>query len=171
MRQSKASAVALGGMLTAAAIVIMCLGSVIPVNTYVCPVAAILMTRPVLSRCGKKIAFCYYLAVAILSALMAPDKEAAFIYVFLGYYPLIQPLFRKIQPKVLRLIAKLLYFTVAGAAAYLVIFSVMGVWDLVLKMSTAELVLMGIMILSWDALFVMVDVLLEAKLQRRRRRK
>ena len=29
---------ALGGMLTAVAVVIMCMGSIIPVNTYICPV-------------------------------------------------------------------------------------------------------------------------------------
>ena len=36
---------ALGGMLTAVAVVIMSLGSIIPVNTYLCPVLCILMTR------------------------------------------------------------------------------------------------------------------------------
>ena len=38
---------ALGGMLTATAVVIMCLGSIIPVNTYFCPVLCILITRVV----------------------------------------------------------------------------------------------------------------------------
>ena len=170
MRQSKARAVALGGMLTAAAVVIMCLGSIIPVNTYVCPVAAILIMGPVIKNCGKKIGLCYYLAVAILSALIAPDKEAAFIYVFLGYYPLIQPLFRRIQPKLLRLIAKLAFFTLAGAAAYVVIFSVMGMWTMVLEMSTFEKILMSTAILVWDLLFLMVDVLLTLDIHLRRRR-
>ena len=54
---------ALGGMLTAVSVVIMCLGSVIPINTYVCPVLCILVTRPVLDRCGRRIGWCYYLAI------------------------------------------------------------------------------------------------------------
>ena len=50
---------ALGGMLTAVSVVIMCLGRVIPINTYVCPVLCILVTRPVLDRCGRRIGWCY----------------------------------------------------------------------------------------------------------------
>ena len=93
MRQSRQ--MALGGMLTAVSVVIMCLGSVIPINTYVCPVLCILVTRPVLDRCGRRIGWCYYLATAILSLLLAPDREAALVYAFLGYYPMIRPFLRK----------------------------------------------------------------------------
>ena len=68
---------ALGGMLTATAVVIMCLGSLIPVNTYVCPVLCILITRVVLERCGRRIGWCYYIATAVLSLMLAPDRQAA----------------------------------------------------------------------------------------------
>ena len=54
---------ALGGMMTAVAVVIMTLGSLIPVNTYICPVLCILLCRTVLDLCGKKIAWCFYMAV------------------------------------------------------------------------------------------------------------
>ena len=46
MRKSRQ--MALGGLLTAVSVVIMSLGSLIPVNTYICPVLCILITRPVL---------------------------------------------------------------------------------------------------------------------------
>ncbi len=170
MRQSNARSIALGGMLTAAAVVVMCLGSMIPVNTYVCPVVCILLTRPVLHICGRKIALCYYVAVAFLSALLAPDREAAFVYVFLGYYPLIQPLFRKIRPRALRIAAKAAFFTASGAAAYAVVFWVMGLWDTVFQMSTAEKALMVVAVLVWDVLFLMVDRLLEVGIRLRRRK-
>ena len=114
--RSHAKQVALGGMMTAVAVVIMCMGSLIPVNTYICQVLCILITRVVLSGCGRRMALCYYLAAAILSLLMAPDREAALVYAFLGYYPLIRLWFGKIRPRWLEMTAKVLYFT-AGAAA------------------------------------------------------
>ena len=62
---------ALGGMLTAVAVVIMCMGSIIPVNTYICPVLCIAVNRIVLERCGRRLGWCYSLAVAVLSLLLA----------------------------------------------------------------------------------------------------
>jgi len=41
---TKAGALAFGGMMTAVALVIMNLGSLIPLNTYICPVLCILIT-------------------------------------------------------------------------------------------------------------------------------
>ncbi len=170
MAQSKTKSMALGGMLTAVAVVVMCLGSMIPVNTYICPVVCILMTRPVMKICGKKIAFCYYMAVAVLSMLMAPDREAALVYVFLGYYPLIQDFLNRIYPKVLRIFAKIGFFTVSGAAVYALLIAVIGAEDLVFDMGTAELVMMLAAVFIWDAMFLMVDRLLALGIRLPRRK-
>ena len=145
---------ALGGMLTAVSVVIMCLGSVIPINTYVCPVLCILVTRPVLDRCGRRIGWCYYLATAILSLLLAPDREAALVYAFLGYYPMIRPFFEKLGP--VKVVAKLVFFTLAGAAAYGVLLLVMGVGA---AMNEGWL-LTAVTVILWDVLFLLVDRLL-----------
>ena len=145
---------ALGGMLTAVSVVIMCLGSVIPINTYVCPVLCILVTRPVLDRCGRRIGWCYYLATAILSLLLAPDREAALVYAFLGYYPMIRPVFEKLG--LVKGIAKLVFFTLAGAAAYGVLLVVMGVGA---AMNEGWL-LTAVTVILWDVLFLLVDRLL-----------
>lgn len=152
MRQSRQ--MALGGMLTAVSVVIMCLGSVIPINTYVCPVLCILVTRPVLDRCGRRIGWCYYLATAILSLLLAPDREAALVYAFLGYYPMLRPVFERLGP--VKGIAKLVFFTLAGAAAYGVLLLVMGVGA---AMNEGWL-LTAVTVILWDVLFLLVDRLL-----------
>ena len=145
---------ALGGMLTAVSVVIMCLGSVIPINTYVCPVLCILVTRPVLDRCGRRIGWCYYLATAILSLLLAPDRAAALVYAFLGYYPMLRPFFEKLGP--VKGIAKLVFFTLAGAAAYGVLLLVMGVGA---AMNEGWL-LTAVTVILWDVLFLLVVRLL-----------
>ena len=152
---------ALGGMLTATAVVIMCLGSLIPVNTYVCPVLCILITRVVLERCGRRIGWCYYIATAVLSLMLAPDREAALVYAFLGYYPMIRPFFEKLG--VFAWYAKLLLFTLAGGASYGMLLLVMGAGA---AMSEGW-ILTVVTVLLWDALFLLTDRLLGVPLKKR----
>ena len=152
---------ALGGMLTATAVVIMCLGSIIPVNTYLCPVLCILITRVVLQGCGRKIGWCYYLATAALSLMLAPDREAALVYAFLGYYPMIRPFFERLG--VFGWYAKLLLFTLAGAASYGMLLLLMGAGA---AMTEGWLVTV-VTVLLWDLLFLLTDRLLGIPLKKR----
>ena len=152
---------ALGGMLTATAVVIMCLGSLIPVNTYVCPVLCILITRVVLERCGRRIGWCYYIATAVLSLMLAPDREAALVYAFLGYYPMIRPFFEKLG--VFAWYAKLLLFTLAGGASYGMLLVVMGAGAAM----NEGWILTLVTVLLWDALFLLTDRLLGVPLKKR----
>ena len=55
-------------------------------GSMICP-----RTQAVLKTCGVRIAWAWYGAVAILSLLLAPDKEAAAVFAFLGYYPIVTP--------------------------------------------------------------------------------
>ena len=152
---------ALGGMLTATAVVIMCLGSIIPVNTYLCPVLCILITRVVLQGCGRKIGWCYNLATAALSLMLAPDREAALVYAFLGYYPMIRPFFERLG--VFGWYAKLLLFTLAGAASYGMLLLLMGAGA---AMTEGWLVTV-VTVLLWDLLFLLTDRLLGIPLKKR----
>ena len=152
---------ALGGMLTATAVVIMCLGSIIPVNTYLCPVLCILITRVVLERCGKRIGWCYYIATALLSLMLAPDREAALVYAFLGYYPMIRPFFEKLG--VFGWYAKLLLFTLAGAASYGLLLLVMGAGAAM----TEGWLLTAVTVFLWDLLFLLTDRLLGVPMKKR----
>ena len=90
-KQSPAYVVALGGVLAALAVVVMSMGTIIPVATYVCPMICAVLLQVVFKTCGPRIAWAWYGAVAVLSALMAPDKEAAAVFAFLGYYPIVKP--------------------------------------------------------------------------------
>ena len=46
---------AVGGMLAALAVVLMSLGGLIPMATYVCPMLAMLILQLVLQLCGRRI--------------------------------------------------------------------------------------------------------------------
>lgn len=89
----------LGGVMASLAVVIMSLGGLIPIATYVCPMLCILLLKFMLDSCGNRVAWAWYGAVAILSLLLGPDKEAAAVFVFLGYYPIVKPALDKSKPK------------------------------------------------------------------------
>lgn len=163
MKQN-ARQVALGGMMTAVAVVIMCMGSLIPVNTYVCPVLCILITRLVIEGCGRRLGWCYYAAVGILGLLLAPDKEAALVYAFLGYYPMVKPWLDRIPG---RTAVKLALFTAAGCVVYWLLLFVMGVESVQADFEGMGTVMLVILVLVWDFLFLMVDRLLGMKFKRK----
>lgn len=157
----KARQMALGGMMAAVSVVIMSLGSLIPLNTYLCPVLCILIGRMVLDRCGRRMGWCFYMSVAILSLLLAPDREAALVYAFLGYYPVVRPWFEKLGP--LKGIAKLAFFTLMGAASYGVLLLIMGAGA---AMDDGWM-LTAVTVILWDVLFLLVDRLLGFPLRKR----
>lgn len=158
--------VALGGLLTAVSVVIMSLGSLIPVNTYVCPVLCILLTRPVLEICGRRFALSYYGAVAILSLLLAPDREAALIYLFLGWYPLARPAVGRL-PKVPALLVKVLLVCVSAAAAYWVMLFVLGMEAIQAEFAEMGLFAILVLMILWVVMMLLVDRLLGAPLKKR----
>ena len=98
----KAGQMALGGTLAALAVCIMTFGALIPAATFCCPAIASVMLVAVLRECGTSVAWAWYLAVAVLSCLLSPDPEAAAVFVFLGYYPIIRRKLHCISSKVLR---------------------------------------------------------------------
>ena len=123
MRKTPAARIALGGMLAALAIVIMNLVGMIPVATFVCPMLSMMILTLVIRFCGRRIGWAWYGAVAILSALLGPDKEAAAIFVFLGYYPLLKPGFDRLKSGTL---LKFLFFNSVILLMYWLLINLFG---------------------------------------------
>ena len=98
-KRTPAANIALGGILAALAVVIMCMGTLIPVATYVCPMICCLILELVRKTCGSRMGWAWYGAVAILGLLMAPDKEAAAVFAALGYYPIVKPKLDRLKGK------------------------------------------------------------------------
>lgn len=109
---------ALASVLGALAVVLLCLGGIVPLATYAAPIlasAALLVAR---EECRASYAWICYAASAALGLLLAPDKEAALLYAFLGYYPLLKPKLDALRPRPLRAAAKLLLALCAVGAMY-----------------------------------------------------
>lgn len=114
-RKTKASAVALCGVLAALALVCLFLGGAIPAASMACPVLASLVLIPVALECGWKWGLIWYGAVSILGLILAPMKESAVLFVAFGTYPMLRkPLGRLPFSRVW----KQLYFNIVLFAAY-----------------------------------------------------
>ncbi len=114
----RTKALALSGVLAALAVALLFLGGVIPLAALALPVLASLTLLPVYIECGTKWGFLWYASVVILGILLAPEKEAAILFVFFGYYPILRRYFGRIRAAVLRWCVKLIYLNTAVAAAY-----------------------------------------------------
>ena len=164
MKRNSAQKIALGGLMAALAIVIMCLGGLIPFATFVCPMLCCMITKVVLSMCGKRIAWAWYGAVAILSVLMAPDKEAAAVFVFLGYYPIVKPWMDKLK---LSWLWKGLLFNCAILLMYWLLIHILGLSEIANDYEEAGTVLTVVMLLLGNVTFFMLDLVLGRRLMRR----
>ena len=151
--------------MAAVAVVIMSMGTLIPVATYVCPMLCCMITKIVLSICGKRIAWAWYGAVAILSVMMAPDKEAAAVFVFLGYYPIVKPWLDK---RKLSWLWKGLLFNSVILSMYWLLIHIFGMNEIAADYEEAGKVMTVIMLILGNVTFYMLDLVLGRRLMRRR---
>ena len=163
--RSKAYPIALGGMLAAAAVVLMSIGTIIPVATYAAPVLCMVLGRTVLKICGSRIAWAWYGAVAILSLLLAPDKEAAAVYLVLGYYPIVKPRLDRMRVSWLW---KGLLFNGSILALYWVLLQIIGMQQLLSDFEGMSIFLYAILLILGNVTFFMLDRLLGMKLKFRK---
>jgi len=147
-------------MLAAAAVVLMSIGTIIPVATYAAPVLCMLVCRLVLKLCGRRIAWAWYGAVAFLSLLLAPDKEAAAVFLVLGYYPILKPKMDSLKGKWLW---KLLYFNGSILALYWVLLKVIGMEQLLSDFEGMGIAMTAVLLVLGNVTFFLLDNLLTRK--------
>lgn len=162
-----ASAMALGGILAALAVTVMSMGTLIPVATYVCPMICMLLLQMVLKTCGKRTAWAWYAAVAILSLLMAPDKEAAIVFSFLGCYPILKAWMDRQKGKWLW---KMAYFNGSVLAAYWLMLNVLGLEQVVKDLKESGMLLTVALLALGNVTFLLLDRLLTQGLRKGKRR-
>lgn len=109
---------AFAAVISALGTVLLCLGAVIPFSTYACPAIASAAVLIVNEEGGRKYALCSYAVVSALSVMLSPDKEAALIFVFLGYYPVFKASFDRLRPRGIRIAAKLGLCAAAMSSLY-----------------------------------------------------
>lgn len=164
MKRNAAKPIALGGMLAALAVIIMCMGGMIPASTFVCPMFCCIMTKLVLQLCGRRMTWAWYGAVALLSVLMGPDKEAAAVYVFLGFYPIIKPWMDKQH---LAIMWKLLFFNTVILVMYSLLIHLFGMTELAGEYRELGTVMTVLMLVLGNVTFFLLDRLLGREFRKR----
>lgn len=105
--------------MTALSVVLVFLTGVIPIGEYVLPALAGLLLVAVVMELGPQWAWSVYLAVSLLSALLAPDKEAVLCYILLfGCYPILKSLIEKRAGRAASLVLKLCVFNAAAVLEF-----------------------------------------------------
>ena len=155
---------ALGGVMAALAVVIMSMGTLIPIATYSCPVLCALLLQLVLKTCGSRIAWAWYGAVSILSLLMAPDKEAAAVFLVLGYYPILKP---KLDGMKCSWLWKGLLFNGSILLLYWVLLNVIGISQLLEEFSGMGIAMTVLLLILGNVTFYLLDHVLSRKIKRR----
>lgn len=155
----KSKQVALGGVLAALAVVILLLGGIIPVGTYAAPMLAALPLVILLAELPGSLCLGWYAIVALLGVLLCPDKETAFVFVFLGWYPLAKPGLDRL-PRLPRLLGKLLAFNASMAALYALLILVFRLEALAQEAKETGLVMLLVILLLGNLSFLLFDVLL-----------
>lgn len=156
-KRTDAASIALGGVFAALAVVIMALGGLIPAATFVCPMLCMLILSLVLKQCGHRIGWAWYGAVAILSALLGPDKEAAAVFVFLGYYPILKP---KLDTLPLKWLWKGLIFNVAILSMYWLLMNLFGMTALLEEFGEMGTVMTLATLALGNVTFYLLDLVL-----------
>lgn len=164
-KRTPAANIALGGVLAALALVIMSMGTLIPVATYVCPMLCILILKGVVRTGGNRIGWAWFGAVAILSLLLAPDKEAASVFCAIGYYPIVKPALDKRKLPWLR---KGLLFNASILALYGVLMYVLGMEQILQEFEGVGIAMTAVTLILGNVTFFMLDRLLGMRFKRRK---
>lgn len=149
-----AGKIALGGVLAALSVVVMCLGGLIPIATFVCPMLCMVLLTLVLRSCGRRIAWAWYGTVTVLCALLSPDKEAAAVFAFLGYYPILKP---KLDGLRLHLLWKLTLFNAAIGVMYAVLIHLLGMEQIMAEYQELGAALTVVMLFLGNITFLLMD--------------
>ena len=112
---------ALCGVFCALAAALLWMSGILPLATYGWPILASFTLLPVREECRRGYAWSCFAASAVLGLLLCANKEAALVFCFLGYYPLLKPQLDGILPRALRFPAKLLLCIAAMDTMYALI--------------------------------------------------
>lgn len=155
----------MGGVFAALAVVVMSLGTILPVATYVCPVFCMLLLQMVVRLTDIRMGWAWYGAVAILSLLLAPDKEAAAVFLALGYYPIVKPKLDSVKGTWLW---KGLLFNGSMLSLYWIMLKLIGMERLVEEFSGMGMVMTALLLVLGNVTFFLLDRLLAMRPKKRK---
>lgn len=164
---------ALSGMFCALAVALLWMSGILPLATYGFPILASLALLPVREECRASYAWSCFAAAAILGLLLCADPEAALLFCFLGYYPLLKPRFDALSSRTARLLCKLALCAVTMGVMYALLIFVLRLPAVVEELPGTAPWLLWATAAAGLLLFLIYDLLIDrlAAVYRSRRKK
>jgi len=148
----------LGGLLSAFSIAIMLFGSLIPFATYVVPVISSITIVYFCIEYSKKHALTVYIVIGLLSMFFVPDKEIAFMFVFIfGPYPMLKSIYEVGRAKVICWIMKLTTFNLQVLLSYFLLLKVFISPVLVMEFSGYGSAMIAVILVVANLTFIIYD--------------
>lgn len=153
--------VALCGVMSGLALVVMFVFGFVPTLEYVTPAIAGVLIYVIRESLGVKYGLVSYVAVGILCLLITTNYEVAMLFIFLlGYYPILREYLQKIRFPLLKGLVKFAVFTVSSLGCYGLLIYVFGMTYLLEEMNEfGEFSVLFIFALSLFA-FIAYDIFL-----------
>ena len=127
-KMKKTQSIAICGLLTAFAVVVMMISNLMPSGMYTFPAVSGVIVYTAAITSGRSYSWLAYIAVSILSLFLCADKQAPLCFIlFFGYYPLLKELIERIRLKAAAFLIKLLVFNAAGSVIWLLLTFVFSV--------------------------------------------
>jgi hypothetical protein len=127
MKRKQTYYIALGGLIAALSVILMAL-TFIPSSTIILPAIAGVLLISVVLEAGTKWALLIFVAVSLLSLVLAPDVEAKVFYImFFGYYPIIKKFLEGKKSKWIQWLLKLIILNVCSIIIYYIIIKISGI--------------------------------------------
>ncbi len=172
MRESAKAA--LGGIVSALAVVVMLVTYLSPLLVYTAPPFAGILLILIVNELGYKWGVGTYVSISLLSVFFIADKEAAvFFTMFFGYYPILKLwMDRTLKTRLLRVILKLLIFNVSVAASVAICIFVFHIpYDAFAKSGYILLAvfwaMLNFLLVVYDYLISALQILYQKKLRKR----
>lgn len=127
MRES--SRAALGGIISAIAVVIMLCTYISPFLVYTAPPFAGLILLIIVNEIGYKWSVGAFFTISFLSIFLIADKESAvFFTMFFGYYPILAVFLENaVHNKILRFLIKLIIYNLSVTVSFIICTFVFGI--------------------------------------------
>lgn len=150
--------VAYGGLIVGLSIVCMFFTGVFPFAEYALPAMAGILLIAMVIEFGFKAALIGYAAVALLSLVVTPNKEAAVLFIlFLGYYPIIKGKIEMLRSMAVQWAVKAVLFNLVLVISYFVVVYLLGMTEVMDDFAFMQ----GALALLWlagNAVFVLYDI-------------
>lgn len=160
--------IALSGLLSAVALVLLYLSGIIPSGWVGVTAVAGLAVAVAVSSAGLQCGVMTYIVSAVLALLLIPAKQTALVYgAMFGLYPLLKLLFERVKNRALEYLLKLAFFNVMLFALYHIakgLFFAGLSWSWKIPFPLVLAVVGSVIFLAYDFAFSKVMAMLQARL-------